>query len=194
MAQEIIDGTGSGNRAKVTSANQLLIAGVLVPEVVHISSVSGDAFQFHSERVMTASNVFENVMHLTYNGEYQLQIDSIMFSREDVALSSSGQAVVEVMQGIEYTSGGASVTPLNMNDSSSNLSDCTLYSGVTTMVLDDSNEREILDIAINTSHNHDFKGALIMKKGDTLTVIGKSLNIGDIVHAIAFGYIVKNVI
>ena len=194
MSEQIIDGTGTGKKLKINSRNQAAVASVSVEEVTHVSSVDGLAFQFHSERTFLAALTWENVCHLEYTGEYRLQIDSIMFSREDVTLASTGQAVVELMSNVVYTSGGAATLPINLNLGSSNVSDTTFYSGSTTMVLDATAEEEILDIAINTNHNHQFKGSLILKKGDTLTVIGKSKNIGDTIHAILFGYIVKEAI
>jgi len=194
MAEEIKDGTGTGNKLAINSKNQAAVASVSVDEITHISSVDGYTFQFHLERALTASNTFEVVGHMKYTGEYQLQIESILFSREDVALSSSGQAVVELMSNVSYTSGGDLTEPINLNLGSSNVSDTTFYSGTTTIIQDTSLKEEILDTAFNNVYNHSFKGSLILKKGDTISVIGKSLNIGDVIHAIVFGYIVKDTI
>ena len=115
-----------------------------------------------------------------------------MFSREDVALASSGQAVFELMSNVVYTSGGDVSVPINLHLGSSNVSDTTVYSGTTDLVVDTTNEKEILDFAVTTFHNHSFKGALILEKGDTFAIIGKSLNIGDVLHAVMFGYVVTD--
>lgn len=194
MAEQLEDGTGTGKRAKINNSNQLSVAAEVVPEITHISSIQEAAYQFDSSRTLIAGNTFESVLFVEYNGEFQFQIDGILFSREDVALSGSGQAVFQVITKAIYTSGGDVLPPKNVNLSSSNLVVSTAYSGTTTLVLDTTNKEEIIDIALNDNYNHDFKGALILKKGDSIAILGKSLNIGDCIHAVVFGYEVTEII
>jgi len=194
MSEQILDGTGTGKKLKINAKNQAAVAAVSVEEITHISSVDAQTYQFHTERVLVAAATLENIAHIEYTGDFQLQIDSIILSREDVALDSSGQALVEIRSNVVYTSGGDAIIPVNMNLGSSNVSEVTLFSGTTTIVLDTTLEKEILDVTFNTVYNHVFKGGLILKKGDTIALIGKSLNIGDTIHAAIYGYVVKGVI
>lgn len=195
MSDSIIaDGTGKGYKAKVSVKNRLSVDSVNVEEVTHISSTEGGSYQFHFERTFLAANTFETVGHIVYTGEYKLQISSMTTSREDVALSPDGQAVVEIMSNVDYTSGGALTAPININLASSNILEATVYSGTTTLVIDTTDEVEILDVAFQNVHTHEFKGALILAKGDKIGIIGKSKNIGDLLHTIIFAYEVKEVI
>lgn len=194
MSEVIKDGSGKGYTAAVTSKNQLVTASVAVEEVTHISSTESGAYQFHFERTIAAGDTFEDIGFLTYTGEYKLQVDSLVMSREDVALASSGQAVVELMSEVEYTSGGAAIVPINLDLGSSNLPSVTAYSGTTTLVTDNTNEKEILDLVVSDYAKHEFKGALIINKGQKIALIGKSLNIGDKLHCVLFAYEVKEVI
>jgi hypothetical protein len=95
---------------------------------------------------------------------------------------------------VAYTSGGAAVLPVNENLGSSNIIDTNFYSGATTIVLDATNEKPLLEVAFETNHFHPFKGSLILRKGDTITIAGKSKNIGDTIHAVFVGYEVTAVI
>ena len=195
MSNTIIeDGTGKGFKVKVSSQNHLQVDAIGVEEITHISSSYGAAYTFHMERTMLAANTFEDVGFFTYTGNYKLQVDTIVASREDVALVSGDQAVVEIMTGVTYTSGGASITASNLNLGSSNILAATGYSGATTLVTDNSNEDEILDVAFRDTFQVDLDGALILNKGDSISLIAKSKNIGDTVHVTVSLYEVTEVI
>ena len=191
---KIEDGTGKGTLAKVSAQNHLLVDGVTIPEITHISSSDENAFAIHAEVTLVAANTFEDIMHLTYNGNYKLQVESLLMSREDVALASSGQSVFEMMTNTTYTSGGLVAIPTNMNLGSSNTLDATVYSGATALVIGKANEIEVLDVVVRTLNEVDFDGALILNKGDTLAVIGKSKNISDVLHITLTCYEVQVVI
>lgn len=188
------DGTGSGKQAKVNNKNQVSTASVTVDEITHVSSVEEGTYQFHFEVTATASNVFEPIGHIKYTGNNKLQIANMTMSREDVNLSTGSQAVVELMSNTSYTSGGAVLQPINLTIGSSQVVDVELHSGSTALVINDTNKQEILDIAFDSTHTQDFRGALILTKDKEVSIIGKSKNIGDLIHVIVFAYEVKEVI
>ena len=179
---KIDDGTGSGYQAKVSQQNRLSVNAVNVEEITHISSIDGSSYSIHIERTLVAANTLEDLCHFTYTGDNKLQIDSIILSREDVALASSGQAVVEVLTGVTYTSGGDAVIPTNLNIGSSKFLSSDVYSGTTTIVSDKASEVEVIDIAFSEPHKIEYKGSLILNKNDSIALVCKSLNIGDTVH------------
>ena len=190
----IEDGTGKGFKAKVSSRNHLQVDSVSIAEITSCSSNEGGAYKIHLGRTVAAAATIEEIGHITYNGDYQLQIHSFMVSREDVALNSTGQALVNITTGSTYSSGGSVITPLNMNLSSTNILNSAVYSGSVTLVTDNTNDEIIADIAINDAFNVTLDGSIILKKGDTVAFRGKSKNIGDILHVVMAVYEVKEVI
>ena len=194
MAHVIKDGTGAGYNAKVSVDNHLAVNAVSVEEVTHISSLDERAYHFHLERTLVAANTEENVGIITYTGDNKLQIWGISVSKEDVALDSGAQAVFEVVSGAAYTSGGDAVTPINLNLGSPNQPDNVAYSGTTTLVLDTSSEAEIFDVATEHPFTIEFRGSLILTKGDSVAIKGKSKNIGDKLHVLVTAFEVTEAI
>jgi hypothetical protein len=194
MTTIIKDGTGSGNTARVSDNNHLAVDSVNVSEIAHISSVDAKAYQFQFERTLLAAATDEVIGLLTYLGEHKLQIETLYLSREDVSLASGSQAVVEVYSEPTYTSGGASITPTNLNIGSSNLPTATAYSGTTTLVIDTTSAVEVLDVVFAETVTIHFAGSIVLDKGTTIAIKGKSKNIGDIIHANVLAYEVTEVI
>ena len=188
------DGTGNGYKAKVNASNHLLVGAINVEEITSISSNRGGALNFHFSRVMAAANTQENLAFFQYNGDYQLQVGVIRMSLEEVTLTAGSQSLFTVYKGVEYTSGGDAVTQFNMNLSSANVLDYTAYSGSTAMVLDTTNQFKLEDTIVEGAQEINYQGALILKKGDTLAIKGKSKNIGDKLHFSLFTYEVREII
>ena len=185
----IEDGTGKGNKAKVDSENRLQVRSVSTTEVSQISR-EGSAFQLHFKRVMTSAATFEVMAHITYTGDSFLVLDSMSCGREDVSLTSeNGQALFEFSFKTEYTSGGALQTAFPINASSNNSLSIDAYNASSNITIDETQKEKLLDlICSDTSVFFDFKDAMILKKGDTMSIKVKSKNIGDIGHIALFIY------
>jgi hypothetical protein len=192
--QIIKDGTGSGNTAKVDGLNRLSVAAVSTAELTSISSKDGKAFEYHFKRTLAAADTLENVAHLQYSGNKRLQIASIIISREDTALLAGNQAFVKLTSEVDYTSGGTIVDAVTLNRSSQEVLDATAYSGATDIVMDITNEIDLMNIVLENSCQHDFKGSLILNKGENIAIRGKSKSIGDILHITIFMFEVSEVI
>jgi len=190
----IKDGTGGGYAARVSSNNHLAVDSVSVAEITHISSVENKAYQFHFSRTLQAGATVETVAILTYTGNNKLQIESISLSREDAALIGGDQASVEIFTEAVYTSGGTAVTPVNLNVGSSTSPTATAYSGATTLVIDVTSAGSLIDVAFEHPTVLDFKGSLILNKGASIAIRGKSKDIGDIIHANITAFEVTEVI
>ena len=194
MSNIIEDGTGRSYKARVTGNNQLVVAAVTVEEVTTISSLDGGAFNFHFPRTLAAANTDENIAYLKYTGDFKLQVNVVRLGREDVALSSGSQSVVTIYKNIDYTSGGTAVNSFNMNLGSSSTVDHEAYSGVTDLVLDNSNQVKLEDAILENHLCLEYKGSLILNKNDTIAIVGRSKNIGDRLHISIFTYEVKEAI
>lgn len=183
------DGLGVNGSARVTADQELTVVSRSNSRIFYISKDKKTAFQVHSERVMLAADTFENVLHFEYTGAKQCFIETILFTREDVSLDSSGTALFEMLVNTTYTSGGDVVDPINLNRSNpADRGDITAYSGTTTIVIDNSSMEELVDVGIDSFYVHKFEGALILGKGNTFSVQAKSKNIGDICHCMVFYY------
>ena len=184
----IEDGKGTGKRAEVLEDNSLSVTSVTSNKIAKISNDFAKSYDFHFKRVIAAASTVEQVAYLEYNGDQRLFVESITMSREDVNLSSGSQALVEVISKPVYTSGGDSITPVNINLGSSNTVLATAYSGTTTLVIDQSNAKKIFDSVVENSNIVSTSGALILTKGDAISVRVKSKNIGDAIHCIILAY------
>jgi hypothetical protein len=184
MSMIIKDGTGTGKVAKVSNNNHLATDAVTVDEITHISAVEGGAHSVHLKRTLLAADTLENVGHITYTGEYQLQVQTVGMSREDVTLTSGGQAYFDLLTGATYTSGGAAIDAVNLNLGSSKELGATIYTGTTTLVVDTTLSQDLYDIVVRDHEDIEFNGSLIMNKGDTLTIQTRSKNIGDTVYVV----------
>lgn len=183
----IIKDGKNGNTAGVTDTFQLKVLAETRYEISQISRTTGAAFNVHAERTLVAGSTFETICTIKYTGEKTLIIDHIMFSREDVALTSNnGQSIFEVLVNVPRVSGGDAVIPHSLNSANQSVLDAEVYSGTTTLVTDEANEREIMDFAVDVTYNHDFKGGLILGNDDEISIIGKSKNIGDTLHLAIF--------
>jgi hypothetical protein len=190
MAQEIIDGTGTGKRAEVNQKNQLQVRSTGIGEFAEVSINEGKAWQLHFKRTILAANTFEVVGMLEYTGDNLLVLDNVVAAREDVALTGgNGQAHFDFAFGTEYVSGGSLQQAFTLNASSSKTLAATAYTGVSsTIVVDEANREKLFDLVTETSVSYDFKDALVLKKGDVLTIKAQSKNISDVMHLAVFVY------
>ena len=185
----IEDGTGKGNKAKVDSENRLQVKSVSSTEFSKISR-EGGAYQIHFKRVLVSAATFEVMAHVTYTGDNILVVDSVSCGKEDASLvSNNGQALFEFSFKTAYSSGGSLQEAFPVNASSNNSLLVEAYNASTTMTIDETNREKLLDlICSDSSVTYDFKDALILKKGDTMSIKVKSKNIGDTGHVALFIY------
>lgn len=190
MAIEIIDGTGTGKRAEVNDKNQLQVRATGIGEFAEVSINEGKAWQLHFKRTMLAANTFEVVGMLEYTGDGLLVLDNVVAAREDVSLTGgNGQAHFDFAFGTTYVSGGTLQQAFTLNASSSKALAAISYTGVSsTITVDESNREKLFDLVTETSVSYDFKDALVLKKGDVLTIKAQSKNISDVMHLAVFVY------
>lgn len=80
---------------------------------------------------------------------------------------------LEIWSGVTRTSGGALVTPTNVNFSSANVLDATIYHGSTALTLGYTNAKELYSIKPAARENViiDLKGRWILGKNNTLGIL-----------------------
>jgi hypothetical protein len=190
MATEIQDGSGSGNRAKVNSTNQLQVRSTGIGEFAEVSIDKGLAWQLHFKTTIAVSNTFQVIGTLQYTGDNLLVLDNVVAARQDVTLAGGGgQAHFDFAFGTQYVSGGTTQTAFTLNASSSKELAATNYTAVSApIVVDESNRKKLFDLVTETSISYDFKNALVLKKNDVLTIKVQSKNVSDVMHMAVFVY------
>jgi len=190
MAQEILDGKGTGSRAKVNTNNQLEVKSTTISEYANTSILTGKAWQLHFKRTFVAANTYEVVGIIEYTGENSLVLDNVVGAKEDATLTSvNGQMHFDFAFGSTYVSGGTLQPAFPINASSNQTLVANTYSGVSSAItIDETNREKLFDLVTDTSVSYDFKNALILKKGNVLTIKAKTKNIGDICHCAVFLY------
>ena len=130
MSFVIEDGTGKSSKAGVTKENQVLTQAENHELQHHISWNDGQAYQILGE-ITTIAAATETVLHIQNTSSTKNFIVSYM--RLQIAGESGGTALSDVATYFElgfgrtYASGGSSVTPVNMNQTSGNVASLTCY-------------------------------------------------------------------
>ena len=163
----IEDGTGNGNKAKVTDDNKLQTESVSISRAGYIADAKGGNYLMSTGGfiTLTTTGVEHGIMHLKYNGEGHLHINSIrtcgtvsqkwLIYRD----SSTGTLISDATAG----------TVVNTKLESSNQLDCDFYKGANGSTVTNGTVIENL-INHNGHSNEIFDGTLILGKGDSLTL------------------------
>jgi hypothetical protein len=130
MAFLVEDGTGRGYKAAVTDENQLATVAEIHELQHHISRTQGEVYQIIGlETAITAST--QTVLHIKNTSSTLKMV--VSYIRMQIAGESGGTALTDAATyfqmgfGRTYVSGGALVTPVNMNVTSANSAPCTAY-------------------------------------------------------------------
>jgi len=182
MSQTILDGTGQGYRAGVTSTNRLKVDSGIKNEIREISETTFKAFIAYTSHDFTAgSGTNENIGYFTYTGNGSMHVDQIVFSTD------SASAKVELFMDPTSVSGGDSYTPLNLNRSSSQTSETTVLSGTSDITATTTAANEFLDIRLNVgTFAFDMRGAFVMRKGDSFLIRGSVVTAADKIRATVY--------
>jgi hypothetical protein len=107
---KIVDGTGGGWEAKVTSENKLAAIAVTVPPQMHLSARHQQAFQVLSGvQSITGAN---GLLAIRNDSAKRLVVTYIRVACDD---TETAQALVEIYLGGTWTGGGTALTPVNLN-------------------------------------------------------------------------------
>jgi len=179
----IEDGKGSGKKVEVTQDNRLSVEADTESRIFHKSRDHKKAFSAYGKRNFVAANTNENVLSLTYDGSDNLFVKEIVFSSND------DDAKVEVYFDGVYVSGGTTVLPLNLNRTVSVESETTCLHGGDTLVVNTEPAKEFFDVRLSKStFNKDFHGAVILSRGNNITVLGSVSEPGKKIRTMIYYY------
>jgi hypothetical protein len=163
----IDDGRGKANQARVGDDLRLWTDSKSV-SAQHVASAENElAFQVSTSQAITNSDV--PVIHIINNSsDYHMVITYIRLMSIGAAASNVG-AYFTILLGGERSSGGATITPVNMNSESSETSDSTIYDGSSSLTISGGSEID-RNYTANTMLTYSKEGALVLTKGTTFTV------------------------
>lgn len=181
---QLNDGTGSGKKAKVNDYNQLETSTVFTSELAEVSVRDGQAFAFHTDGFIdiTTINTETGIIHFVNNSNSDLYMHS---------LRTCGTQVQKIKVYKNATTGtlisAATVAGKgNLNFTSTNTPSVTVYKGADLATLTDGT---LIGQHINgIGHsNEPFDGALILGKGDSLSITFELAIAGSVcVRAVGF--------
>ena len=173
MAEEIIDGNGSGYRAKVDE-NRRLHTDAISRDQLEQAALIGQAYNFSTGVISLTTDASSALFYLDYQGDLPLEIKEIGVSLGQTT-GGAGNGVIEIIK--NPTSGtiidNALVIPTtdsNRDFSSTNDLDATKYKGANGYTFTDGN-----DVAITSRSTFDepviFDAApFVLRKGNSIGV------------------------
>lgn len=173
----IEDGKGNNGKASVDSNQKLEVAAESASILYHKSKNDNSVYVLYCKRDFAAATTNENIFHFEYTGSGTLCV------AKAVCVTNSTAGKIEFFKNPVYTSGGASVVPINLNFGSAIPASVTAYHGGTTLVMTTDAANEMMDVRLastgDTSETIDFEGAIRMRKGDTFGAKGEVSTIAD---------------
>jgi hypothetical protein len=177
MPDTIRDGKGRGYLAEVDGDNFLRVWAQSIPHMHYHSDIEKSAYSIHFHFEQAVDDTWEGCGYITYTGDKQLIVSKAIGTTEDVtAADFSGFAFYFDPTGL---SGGASLTPVNMNLQSANTLDATVaHNDDGTAVSSSADGTHFLCFRVPDSGSFelDFQDAVILGKNNTVWVKAR---IGD---------------
>lgn len=156
----IKDGTGTGFLARVNEENRLSVVAVSVTEIANESIEDGTAFEVFGTTTITAATE-KTVLVVINNSDTLLRVHSIITSVQNEATKIT--TIKKYIGTKTFTSGGTTVTPVNLNTMSLNLLDVTAVANNPTLGGTDSQIEEIYSLLDDTIIREDIDETVLAK-------------------------------
>ena len=178
----IKDGTGLSYSAKVDSSNRLTTAAVTTSGQSYFSRINEDAYQVWGQVNIDTSST--PILYLENTSSNKDLVVTYIRVATAGAADTNPNAYFAIMADCEYVSGGAVVTPINMNVGSARAAEALCYSGSTALTLTSGNEID-RNFEANTTQVYNKEGSLILKTGASMCIH----HIGSTVSGVAYARI-----
>ena len=96
MAEQIIDGTGTGRKAKVDAANRLHTHSV-TENLIEYAASQGDSYNINTGTIALTSANESSLLYLKNNSDYEIHIASIGYLMGN-STSGTGDVLTEVLR------------------------------------------------------------------------------------------------
>lgn len=150
MAEEILDGTGTGKRAKVNSLNQLETSSVTQSAERFANLEYGKAWHVVIEQTATGGN--DNIFYFENTGSTNLIIEGFTYR-----VASAESVLIYLNNTVSTLAGGTTATPVANNTGSANAPDATIEAGnnITGVTVGDLVDRVYMTSTESTGYNFD---------------------------------------
>ena len=162
---QILDGHGTGNKAKVDKDGKLTVLSTSVSHLAHHATDDKNAF-FVPFSTTLAGTSATPVALLRNTGDKDIEIYRIKIS-SDAAIEYA------IKKGELYTSGGAAVEPTNTNFGSTKQMTAQIYEGSAgDLVTDTTNSKELMSnfISASSTEHINVEGAIIIPPSHCIVV------------------------
>jgi hypothetical protein len=189
MSSIIEDGTGRGYSAKVNSFNRLETRSVTA-SVQHVASLErSHAYQVKTEMDVTATE--QNCLLIQNSSTIRTLI--VTFIRvETIGVASANEnAYFKIKLGGKYSSGGTSLTPVNVNSGAAQVADGVFYDGNSSAIVTSGTYSDIDKTwkASNDLVTYNKEGAVCLTKDESLLITHKgSTAAGKLIARVSFFY------
>jgi len=170
MGWSIRDGAGKGNSARVDDKGRLWVDSKSLSMQHLASHKDGQAYQVMG--ISTLANATVAALHIKNNSS---DLDLVVtYIRHQIIDEAGGTALpnasnyLRVAFGRTYASGGAAVTPVNMNKKSGNDADVTAYQTSPTLAGTATEFDRWYTKAEADMHSWNKEGTVILGKNDTM--------------------------
>lgn len=175
----IKDGTGQGYLAQVDKDYRLFARAINVDRMSWHSEEFADTYSIHMHHQQTVGATWEPCGYITYTGAKTLLIGNVLGNVE----ATSGMSGFTFYFDSTTFSGGAVVTPVNMNRSSTkNISSITIMhnnDGASPITVGNIGTNfACFSIPPSSSVNFDFRDSVILRTGNTLYVAANTATAG----------------
>jgi hypothetical protein len=158
MAEEIIDGTGSGKRVKVNNTNQLEVSSVSQTTEHYANETRGMAWHAVLEQTATGAN--DNIFYFKNTGLTKYVIEGFTYR-----VASAESILIYLNNNLTTLSGGTTIVPVNNNTGSSSVPTATIESGnnITGVTVGNLVDRVYLTSTETSSYN--FEQDIVLSAG-----------------------------
>ena len=180
---KIEDGRGSGFLAGVGDDHRLLVNAVQESKMENLAEESASAYLTYLKRNLSAADTYEILGWLEYTGSGGFHVEKII-------MTTTADASFEVFLNPTNVSGGDARVPVNTNRRSGKTLECNALTGSTTISATVDGNLEIVCSRIQAYDTFvwELQGALILPKGSSVLIQGKSATNGAQLRATLFGY------
>lgn len=166
---KIEDGKGTGKLAEVNSENRLLVESISVSEQHNISKEDQESYQVEGEIDIATSE--KTILVLTNTSNTKDAVVSFIRIMSIGAAAASASSYFNVKLGGGYSSGGTTVSPVNVYIDSPKDADVTAYEGSGTDIVMSGTPIQIdRNYTANSMQSYNKEGSIVIPKNSSVSI------------------------
>ena len=184
---KVEDGTGAGYLTRVKKNNRLTVEASGRSGQAITSLETGLSFQASAEQAIGTTDV--PILYLENNSNTHHMVITYVRIMSAGAAALSTAAYFTVKLGDSYTSGGANVTPTNVNQISGNVAAAVCKDGSSSLTVAGGTEID-KNYSVNKMESYNKEGSIVLGSGDSISIWHKGSTVaGNAYGRISFYYV-----